>query len=109
MCERDNRADRDAAALEHDRKFYPEPTTNTKGQPHWPSSSAMAWHKKDTEKNKHNTMEKKDLCKSRKACYEKYDLRTFRQHMYQEMHSRKFEKYVRDKHTSKPNQVQRSS
>ena len=97
VMERDNRADRDAEALAHDRTFFPEPTLNTKGQPHWPTSSAMSRLTRDIDKKRHLRMTKKKLYLSRPEHWQKYDLRTFRQHVHQEIRSRKFEKYIRDK------------
>ena len=96
-------AERDAAALAHDREIYPFTEYNEQGEPIWRKTSAIRQLlQQDINDNKHIHMTPAELWESREE-YQKTDLTTFRNHIYSSIKSAKFTKYCEDKRsTTKP-------
>jgi hypothetical protein len=80
----------DSAAFAHDRRIYPKPATNHRGEPRWEGSETERLLREDMDNFKHKTLKPKLLYKSRKEYHEKYPLPIFREHIYQEEKRRKF-------------------
>jgi hypothetical protein len=77
------RAERDNAALEHDRRLHPRGTTTSNGEPFWDGSLAQSLLKRDVANGLHQEMQPRDLWTSRDA-YQSFALETFKKHMYKE-------------------------
>lgn len=80
----------DEAALDHDRKLFPIPEFNYRGEPRWEGSSAQRLLKEDIKKGAHLTMTPEEFYYSRPEYTNSYGLTIIRQHIYQEV---KFVKY----------------
>ena len=85
----DAAATSDAIALAHDRKLYPIPTHNYRGEPRWQGSPAETYLKKDISAAVHKTMTPFEFCSSRPE-YKDYCSDVIREHAHQEV---KFQKY----------------
>ena len=90
-------ANDDSAALAHDRRIFPKPTVNHRGEPTWEDSPAQQWLFRDMDNGLHLTMKPKELYESRPVYYKNYYLSTFRGHIDQEKRSRRFQHYVKVK------------
>lgn len=95
---RGDRAKEDADALAHDRKIFPAPTEDTKGQPMWKGSKAQELLRKDIKDGLLDQIDPitgrriykpKGLYEMREEYHEKYSLDSFRNRIYQEI---KFDK-----------------
>ena len=78
----------DSQALARDRKLFPRPDKNFRGEPQWHGSDAEALLKQDVTDGKQKTMKPKDLYKSRNE-YQVYPLHIFRGHIDQEERAQK--------------------
>lgn len=72
----------DKEAIEHDRRLFPRPAANAKGELLWHGSAAEPLLKIDVAAGVHNTMQPKALWHS-KAAYQEHSLHTFRKHITQ--------------------------
>ena len=88
-CKND-RAASDCAALAHDRKIYPKPDNNHRGEPRWEGSEAERLLRNDMDEDKHKQMKPELLYNAREEYYKNYPLKVFREHIYQEEKRRKF-------------------
>lgn len=107
VVEKNDRSERDLAALRHDRAIFPRPTYNNRGVPYWPDSEAKPLLSEDIDSGKMDSFKKekhpkKALWKSRPE-YQVFTLRTFRKKVYQELKSRKFMAYIKHKRGNKFN------
>ena len=93
-------AEDDALALAHDRKLYPMPTHNHRGEPRWQGSAAERKLKADIVANHHLTMTPHEFYKSRPE-YEEYSGDVIREHLYQEV---KFQKYCHYRNVKRQSQ-----
>lgn len=94
-------AERDAAALAHDRMLHPRPHEDGFGLPFWPDAEAKKLLDKDIDNNLHNTMTKTALWKSRAECYECFPFEIFVKRIHQEVKTRKFHAHCEDKANKK--------
>ena len=85
----ETKANKDAAALAHDRQLFPKKTHNTLNLPNWDQSQAQRSLKKDIDDNKHKDMKPKELYESCPE-YQVFSLDVFRGHIHQEVKTRKF-------------------
>lgn len=93
-------AESDALALEHDRKLYPIPSHNYRGEPRWDGSDAQRMLKADIVAGVHLSMTPVQFYVSRPV-YEAYSSDVIRQHIYQEVKYQKYCLYRNDKNKSK--------
>jgi len=97
---KNNRQDRDAAALANDRLLFPRPSSNYRGEPDWANSNAKKLLADDIANGRHLALTKKKLWKSRPECQET-DLDVFRGRVCQMLKSIKFEACVTCKRDKK--------
>ena len=95
------RAALDAACLEHDRKIFPKPTVDTKGNAMWQKSKAQELLRKDITDEKDHQMKPKELYESREEYYENYDQDFFRARIYQERKYFKRQDWLKEKAAKK--------
>jgi hypothetical protein len=91
-----NNAASDSAALAHDRRAYPKPTHNHRGELRWEGSEAERLLRLDIDDEKHSRMKPAMLHVTRGE-YKEYPLVVFRGHIDQEVRRRKFLAYHRAK------------
>ena len=89
ITDKNNRGASDSIALAHDRRIFPKPTHNGRGEPRWEGSDAERLLKLDIDEGKHKTMQPKELHQSRGE-FQNYKLKLFREHIYQEEKRCKF-------------------
>lgn len=85
----ETKANKDAAALAHDRQLFPKKTHNTLNLTNWYQSPAQQFLKQDIEDGKHKVMKPEELHKSRLE-YQVFSLDVFCGHIYQEVKTCKF-------------------
>jgi len=99
--------ERDQKAFDADRKIYPRPTQNHRGEPFWPDSNTFKFLKKQIDEEKHLIMEPKEMyaeMRDKTDCAEEnIPLDVYRKHIYQEIKSRKFEAFCKDERYKKYN------
>jgi hypothetical protein len=91
-----SRANDDAEALAHDRRIYPKPAFNHRGEPRWEGSDAEKSLRLDVQAGKNRTMRPKALYESREE-YKIVPLDVFRGHIDQEWRRQKYIRQLRDK------------
>lgn len=101
-------AERDAAAWGHDRKLYPAPMLNCRGEPRWEGSLAQHYLKKDFDDAENNgeRIFPIQLYQSRPEYYKHYSLKTIREHIYQEKRFFKYCTWRNDAEAEKTKQRQ---
>jgi len=87
----------DYDSLVHDRKLYPKPSRNCRGEPRWEGSVAEIKLREDVLQGKHQEMCPKELYYSREEYYSSYPLGVFRKHIDQEKRRLKFIAYLNAK------------
>lgn len=92
-------AKEDAFALEHDRKLYPIPTHNYRGEPRWEGSAAQKQLKDDVAKGLHLTMTPQEF--GSRQIFKDYAEDIIREHIYQEIKFQKYCLYRSEKKKSK--------
>jgi len=97
VADRNDRADRDAAALASDRLLHPRPNQDGFGLPYWPDSEAKEVLCEDIDRGNHLTMTKEQLWSSKPEHYESFPFDVFVKHVHQEVKTRKFHAYIADK------------
>ena len=83
------RAEKDAAALLHDRLIYPRPTHNHRGEPQWADHEASTLLELDVSNGAHEGKSPYELWMTRLQ-YQEFLLETFRGHLYQEGQTQKW-------------------
>lgn len=101
--EKNDGAERDAAALARDREICPRPLMDGFGLPHWPDAEAKALLESDIENEKHIAMSKEGLWSSRPEHMECFPFDVFVKHVHQEAKTRKFHTCCKDKADEKIN------
>ena len=92
-------AQSDAIALAHDRKLFPIPDTNYRGEPRWQGSNAEKILKSDIKDGKHLLCKPSEYYQLHKE-YEPYSVDVIRAHIYQEVKFQKYCLYRNDKKKS---------
>jgi hypothetical protein len=82
-------SNRDAAALEHDRRLYPRASFNSRGEPVFDMSPAKELLRQDVKDELHLQMSVCDLWGKREE-YKVFKLPIFTQRVYQEVRRKKF-------------------
>lgn len=92
--------DIDAAAFAHDRKIWPAPTKDTRGEPMWAGSEAQKLLRRDIEDPEKMDLKPKFL-QLEEPEYLEFSLDNFRNRIYQEVKAKKRIVYLNDKATKK--------
>jgi len=91
-----DRAEEEEKWLEHDRRMFPKPMMNHRGEPRWEGSRAEKRVKHDIDDGSYPIMTPKQLYLLRDE-YKEYSLETIRKHLHQEIQSRKYINYLKSK------------